>query len=212
VSYAFFSDTDVAPSHVGDLQNKFDQHLERCRVGTPQNIDLPVNRIRLDPRNLIDNIRRCLRDAKQRKANLVILVLRNTNQEVYSTFKYLADRVFGISSLVMVAAKNFKNEYWNPSGLDQYIGNIMMKANLKMGGINHSADSQPGNIGTYLKDTLVLGADVTHPSSGAITGCPSVAALVGSIDSTGGQFLGSLSLQSKGKKEVSQLGHFLRMD
>jgi eukaryotic translation initiation factor 2C len=77
-----------------------------------------------------------------------------------------------------------------------------MKANLKMGGINHSAFSKCGNIADWLKTTLVLGADVTHPGNGALLGCPSVAAVVGSVESTGGRFLGSIRLQSESGKEV----------
>jgi eukaryotic translation initiation factor 2C len=80
------------------------------------------------------------------------------------------------------------------------MGNLMMKANLKMAGSNHTIDN--GVIDDTLKDTLVLGADVTHPGPGSLMECPSTAAIVGSVDSWAGRFLSSMRLQSEGRKEV----------
>jgi eukaryotic translation initiation factor 2C len=75
-----------------------------------------------------------------------------------------------------------------------------MKMNLKASGINHTT--------RFLEDifskTLVLGADVTHPSSGSTPGCPSIAAIMGSVDDRSGRYLGSMRLQDREKKEVSQ--------
>jgi eukaryotic translation initiation factor 2C len=75
-----------------------------------------------------------------------------------------------------------------------------MKMNLKASGINHTT--------RFLEDifskTLVLGADVIHRSSGSIPGCPSIAAIVGSVDDRSGRYLGSMRLQDREKKEVSQ--------
>lgn len=107
-----------------------------------------------------------------------------------------------MQTFVMIEKSNYSKNQWNPNGLDQYIGNIMMKANLKFGGINHSAISSNGNIEQWLSTTLVLGADVTHPSNGALPGCPSIAAVVGSVEKTGGRFLGSVQLQQEANKEV----------
>jgi hypothetical protein len=98
--------------------------------------------------------------------------------------------------------------------LIQYLGNVMMKANLKCEGINHAAGgawSETDNS-TYkvamtdqIRDTMMLGADVTHPSLNSIEGCPSIAAIVGSVDDYGGKFLGSMLLQNpvKTDREVS---------
>jgi eukaryotic translation initiation factor 2C len=207
VAYAFLPEDGVQDRHITGFRGEFCRQLRELRVGMPQSIELHTGPIRTRHSACNDDIRARLREAKRRGANVAVLVLRSANQDVYSTFKYLADRVFGIASIVMVEASGYRGG--KSSGLAQYIGNIMMKANLKMGGINHSAESKQGNIKRCLQNTLVLGADVTHPSGGALLGCPSVAALVGSVENTGGKFLGSLSLQSKGKKEVSQTEYFL---
>lgn len=89
----------------------------------------------------------------------------------------------------------------------------MMKVNLKLKGSNYTVcDTAKAPIEGKLRDKLyrnppgrsvmILGADVTHPSGGSLTGCPSVAALVGSVDFVGGRFLGSMRLQERSKKEV----------
>ncbi|KAL1658284.1 Piwi domain-containing protein [Schizophyllum commune] len=65
----------------------------------------------------------------------------------------------------------------------QYWANVCMKINAKLGGIN--AIIRPGDPSNLLADrnqpTLVLGADVIHPSPGSV-GQSSYAAMVGSVD------------------------------
>lgn len=199
IAYLVLHEHKVDTNHIEDIRKNFARQLKEQNVGTPKWLAT----VPLDLRTLDTGLLAGLRVAEAQKANLVVLVLSSKNQDTYSLFKYFADRLFGIPSIVMVETSNIKGKGWNKTGLDQYIGNIMMKANLKMGVINQSAVSSKGNIEKYLTDTLVLDSDVTHPSNGALFGCPSVAALVGSVEKTGGRFLGSLSLQSGGSKEVS---------
>lgn len=61
-----------------------------------------------------------------------------------------------------------------------------MKVNLKLGGINHSTQI----VQNRMQGTMILGADVTHPGPGAIQGCPSIAAIVGSVEDNAGKFPG----------------------
>jgi hypothetical protein len=93
------------------------------------------------------------------------------------------------------------------------MGNIMTKANLKFGGLNHDAiikerlDSkgmvarEPNGNKSYITvrdemhGILVLGSDVTHPSPGSIQYCPSIAAVVGSVNHGPRKFLGSMRIQ-----------------
>ena len=45
---------------------------------------------------------------------------------------------------------------------DQYLANVGLKINLKLGGSNHSLD--PARLGIISeKKTMVVGIDVTHP-------------------------------------------------
>jgi eukaryotic translation initiation factor 2C len=145
--------------------------------------------------------------ALKQRPDVVILLLRAKSIPVYSTFKYLADCVYGLQSICMTEEKcldarsvrsNRGNMTGNYRGTQQYMGNIAMKANLKKGGVNHATTL----VQDVAKNTLVLGADVTHPSPGALPGAPSIAAVVGSLGETGGKFVGELSLQITDRNEV----------
>jgi eukaryotic translation initiation factor 2C len=81
--------------------------------------------------------------------------------------------------------------------LGQYMANVAMKANLKGGGTNHAANG----VDKSLSNTLVLGADITHPGSGAFQGSPSTAALVGLREANRDDFRGVMHLQLA-KQEV----------
>lgn len=137
---------------------------------------------------------------------LVILVLASRHIGVYSAFKDAVDRHFGLQSVCLTEKPNLQGKHCkDDKGVAPYLGNVMMKVNLKTGGRNHTAANSSGldKIEIILKDTLVLGADVTHPGPGSITGCPSIAAVVGSVDAAGGKFLGSMRLQHRSNTEVS---------
>ncbi|KAJ4376118.1 hypothetical protein N0V83_001399 [Neocucurbitaria cava] len=144
-------------------------------------------------------------------ASLVVLLLRQRSIPVYSAFKDVADRIAGLQSLCVTEEKNQGKQEDNRD-LQQYFSNVMMKVNLKQGGRNHTVcDDSAGEkrlSETTLKKQggarakMILGADVTHPGGGSLKGCPSIAALVGSVDLDGGKFLGSMRLQAECKSEI----------
>lgn len=88
--------------------------------------------------------------AQNKGANFVILLLGSKSVSAYSIFKTLADRDFGVHSLCAV----YKEDKDGKPFSDQYWGNVMMKVNLKAGGINHTVTKAT----ELMKDTLVLGA------------------------------------------------------
>jgi eukaryotic translation initiation factor 2C len=125
------------------------------------------------------------------------LILKKKDTAAYSIFKDLADRCYGVHALCLTEGVNWTQKNGGSlEALQSYFGNIVMKLNLKMGGVNQSVA-----VGNLYGTTLVLGADVTHPSSGAISGCPSIAAIVGSVGSLRA-YRGSMRLQDRENKEV----------
>ncbi|EMD90548.1 hypothetical protein COCC4DRAFT_127590 [Bipolaris maydis ATCC 48331] len=135
------------------------------------------------------------------RTDFVIMLLKNKSIPIYSAFKDVVDRYEALQSLCMTQAPNVKRGTFNKD-ITQYMANIMMKANLKFGGSNHIVHFDNTGIKVSLQDTLVLGADVTHPGSGSLVGCPSIAAVVGSIDFNAAKFRGSMRLQRTCKKEI----------
>jgi eukaryotic translation initiation factor 2C len=167
-----------------------------CSNSTHQ--DNPILLRDLEETTLLNALKSILDDKSNRVPDIVVLLLNQKDQDAYSKFKYLADKVVVLQSICATATNFLKQK--DPS---QYMANVAMKANLKMAGVNHSTDG----ISHYLRNTLVLGADVTHPGNGALHGTPSIAAVVGSYEDNGGRFIGRMRLQ-EAKQEVS-VHHFL---
>ncbi|KAF2817716.1 Piwi-domain-containing protein [Mytilinidion resinicola] len=147
--------------------------------------------------SLNSNLQRELDNAKKNSCNIVCLVLSKKNTDVYSEFKSMADRTTGVHTVCLCEDRLLKFGEVKKDVME-HIANIAMKVNLKFGGTNHSV----ADISSFLKDTLVLGADVTHPTGGSANGTPSVAAVVGSVDENGGRMLGSMRLQHKPRNEM----------
>jgi eukaryotic translation initiation factor 2C len=136
---------------------------------------------------------------KQRKFDFAILLLGNKSVDAYAAFKNLCDRKYNAHSLCMTR-NTFDGKNWQTC-----LSNTAMKVNLKATGSNHTIIEKNSKLREIFKNTLVLGADVTHPGPGALMACPSIAAIVGSVDDHAGRFLGSMRLQSRDNKETIDL-------
>ncbi|KAG8704598.1 hypothetical protein FRC08_002139 [Ceratobasidium sp. 394] len=78
----------------------------------------------------------------------------------------------------------------------QFFGNVCLKINAKLGGINSvpGSDAESNFLSDAANPTLVLGADVSHPA-GHTEGRPSFAALVGSVDSKASKYVATHHVQ-----------------
>ena len=162
-------------------------------------------KVREDPirKDAIGAIRTAVTQQYPKKPSMILIVLSNGDKHVYNGIKHLLDVYLKVPS-VCVQVSKFRKE----KGQLQYFGNVALKINMKMGGVNHRLTDAPGSAPavSWLKDasqpTMLVGMDVTHPSPGSIRGTPSVAAVVATIDENFAQFPASLKIQET-KKEVS---------
>lgn len=131
------------------------------------------------------------------KAVLVLLaVTPEKDAAVYSAIKYTGDIVYGITTVCSIWKKFSKSR-----GQEQYMANLALKFNLKLGGINHRIHQS--NLGILSrKKVMVVGADVTHSSPGGSRSAPSIASVVASIDQDYSCYPCSLRLQPPSKHEV----------
>jgi eukaryotic translation initiation factor 2C len=195
--------TNTIQNFETELKNKMDR---KCQMA---NCD--VIRVNLgdattalgQEQNLESKFKSKLTEASSLEADLVVLMLPSFDRYTYPKFKELADKHFGLRSLCLAkpsAIRTLGEKATDPA--TKYISNIAQKINIKFGGINASVSGTKQYLGN---DTLVLGADVIHPSGGALENAPSIACIVGSVDQEAGKFLGSARLQSKDKvdREVS---------
>jgi len=124
-------------------------------------------------------------------------LLQKKDNFIYPGIKRLCAVKFGIRSQCLLLEKAL-----NESKQDQYLSNVALKVNTKLGGgINHKLAG--GSLGWLTqKPTILVGIDVTHLGQSSGPGTPSVAGVVASVDKDFVQFPASLRLQ-KSKQEVS---------
>lgn len=125
------------------------------------------------------------------------------NEEVYSYLKTLGDIKYGIPTICVLGSKFKKND-------PQYFGNVALKFNMKLGGVNQIVE--PSRLSFLTEDkTMLVGLDVTHPSHGSEDRCFSIAAMVASIDRHLGQWPATLRSQKSKQEMVSDIGDMLKI-
>lgn len=122
-----------------------------------------------------DTIHKRLAKEKAAGSNLVLVLLPSKNIELYSAIKKAADQEVGIATICHVKGRGI------PKISPQLHSNLTMKANLKLS--RTSVNQRLYSKGKILTNrTMIIGIDVTHPGSSALTDSPSIAAVVGSVD------------------------------
>jgi eukaryotic translation initiation factor 2C len=131
------------------------------------------------------------------KPSFVLVLLDSNDSAIYAAIKRIGDVDLGVHTVCMLLEKAT-----NGPKQAQYFANVALKVNAKLGGINHVLDNAAMRWLTTSR-TMIVGCDVAHPTDKmALSGAPSVAAVVASVDSTFAQYPGSLNLNPS-KIEVS---------
>lgn len=107
----------------------------------------------------------------------------------YQAIKKAGDIDFGVPTQCMRQPNVFR--------FNQSIAvNILQKLNVKLGGVNVSVhmDSMPAFFKNNYQRTLVIGADVAHPSPSERS-CPSLAAMVANCDADFTRYCSSVQVQ-----------------
>ncbi|CAG0913278.1 unnamed protein product, partial [Notodromas monacha] len=91
----------------------------------------------------------------------------------------------------------------------QYIGNVLLKINTKLGGVNSVpvADDMTQRF-LMSEPTLIVGADVTHPAPGSDQ--PSIAAIVGSVDLVGMKYTADIRVQGSRVEFIGDMKEVMR--
>jgi eukaryotic translation initiation factor 2C len=133
--------------------------------------------------------------ASASKPNFILVILPYNDVAIYNNIKALADTKHGMHIVCVVAQKFLKEQRQ-----DQYYGNISLKFNLMVGGINHTLN--PAKLGIVGQGkTMLVGLDVTHPSPGSSEAAPSAVGIVASVDGTLGQWPAAFTFQ-EGRKDM----------
>ena len=169
-----------------------------------------------NPRDRVsDVLRSAYAEAKrvfEKSPDFILVVLPTTDLGLYREVKQAGDgaeRYGGIGCptqcIVSQKAKIFTLGRGPPGGGQlQYIANVGLKINAKIGGYNtaiskDTVDSAPEFLKKFMsKPFMVFGADVTHPGVGSAM--PSIAAVVGSLDWTAARFAARIAGQTHRKE------------
>ncbi|KAJ7747645.1 argonaute-like protein [Mycena maculata] len=159
----------------------------------------------------LSEIRKVVNDRLKtaKKPSFILVLLSNRDNYIYPGIKTLGDVEIGVHTIHMQLNKALGDERKQ----DQYLSNIALKVNSKLGGINHLLEPDAMKWLTKQK-TMMVGIDVTHPGPTSREGSPSIAAVVASVDANFVQFPASLRIQKpdlnrESKEMLSELRDML---
>ncbi|RYC61800.1 hypothetical protein CHU98_g4419 [Xylaria longipes] len=189
-----------------DFTAKVDEFQNKLReLGISVNNYMPGKHIITDGPNLESQIDHWIHRfaINPNRPKLILVVIPEAEMTVaYNRVKHVCDVTEGILNVCVLDSKFFKA---NP----QYLANVALKFNLKLGGRNHALDpSKQGFIAQ--KKTIVVGIDVTHPAPGSSSKAPSVAGVVASIDEWLGQWPADIRIQPARQEMVADLDVMLK--
>lgn len=141
---------------------------------------------------------------KREGYNLLFVLLPNKGAELYHAIKAVADITVGIHTVCVVESKAGKRPKGGKGLFDlQLFDNILLKANLKQGGINHKLEFPSATILSDL-GAMVLGLDVTHspPAARKAETPPSIIGMVANADKHLAQWPATIAFQERENQEI----------
>ena len=146
---------------------------------------------------------------KSSNPQFLLVLFSKKRQDLYGVVKRVCDQWIGVHTICFVENKLLDKNHIIKGVTPQTIGNLAMKHNTKLGVQNHqiSAHDSKASVSAFRsisRDTIVLGADVSHPAA-RMAQTPSVAAVVASYDNAFAQFSASMRLQAGTQEMIEDL-------
>jgi eukaryotic translation initiation factor 2C len=114
-----------------------------------------------DPAQAVEALFQGTGNKFQTRPQLLVILLQDKNSHVYNRVKKSADCRYGIVSQCLQLQQVLK-------GSPQYIGNVLMKVNAKLGGTTSQVKPNPNSgFKKFTGPTMFIGADVSHASPGS---------------------------------------------
>ena len=133
---------------------------------------------------------------------LVVFDDTSSKSNLYSVIKYVCDVRYGILNTCVVLTRNKFGSLGNP----QYYGNVAIKINLKLRGLNQTLPKAEGALDIlHREDTMVVGIDVTHPAPDSPSEMSSIASVVASYDDRYAHYPASIKLNPRRQEQVDLL-------
>merc|ERR1719481_2164045 len=131
-----------------------------------------------------------------KKVELILIIFPFKAGFLYDKIKQLGDLKFNLTTQCCLKTVLFKGDSLNK----QVVGNICLKINSKLGGINHilASKSRPAML---KRPVMVMGADVSHPAPESRGLKPSIAAIVASVEPKAANYEVEIRIQDGGQNE-----------
>jgi len=131
-----------------------------------------------------------------KKLEMILFIFPFKAGFLYDKIKQLCDMKYNIVTQCCLKNNLYKMDKLNL----QVIGNICLKINSKLGGINHilASKSRPPML---KRPVMVMGADVSHPPPESRGMKPSIAAIVGSVEPKAANYEVEVRIQSGNQNE-----------
>ncbi|GAO47878.1 hypothetical protein G7K_2074-t1 [Saitoella complicata NRRL Y-17804] len=143
----------------------------------------------------ITNIWRAAGNAVNARPDMLVFVVPSAGAELYGEIKRVCDIELGVASQVLQGKHVMQAK-------PQYCANVVMKWNCKLGGVNVVLG--PGGLPLDAKEpTILLGADVSHPSPGSSK--PSFATVTGSTDLQATKYAAVSRTQARRQELVGEM-------
>ncbi|KAK3302926.1 ribonuclease H-like domain-containing protein [Chaetomium strumarium] len=140
------------------------------------------------------------RELREAGYNFLFVLLPGKDIDRYNMVKTAGDIEVGIDTVCLVQ-KNALNDR-RMHKRDQYWDNILLKANLKLGGVNHTVECDAAETILSQRRAMVVGYDVTHAVPGAGGTSSSIIGIVANVDSNLAQWPATVAFQTEENKEI----------
>lgn len=134
---------------------------------------------------------------------LLLVVIGRKGDPNYNAVKQLGD----VEQQIMTQCVTKDNVTGRGNGPKMTtLTNICLKINAKLGGVNNTIEQR--SLPTMLdgsEQVMIMGADVTQPPHEAAKGCPSIAAVVASVDPRAVRYSAEIRMQESRQENISDM-------
>jgi eukaryotic translation initiation factor 2C len=176
---------------------KFVEGLATEMRGHGINANRPHNISQHNPH--ADVARVLMEEGRAANPELILVILPESAEDLRNAVKRFGDIECGVKTQCVKWTGKREREVVDNRNINQYYNNLILKINMRMGGINFT----PSRSWFQNRPTMVLGADVSHPGPGSAQ--PSVSALVASVDPWYTRYVAATSVQDPRLEMIEDL-------